>query len=87
MTFTKFPDDLWGKFRNPAHGFVLLRIIRGCGFDGTGVCFESQESMANACGTTTRTISNIIKTLENEGFIEVDRRFKTINRITLRKTR
>ena len=83
--FTKFPEKMWAKFRTPAHGLVLLRIMRNCGFDGAGVCFESQQSMATACCCAVRTLRDVIGELEEEGFINVDRSLKRANRITLTK--
>jgi len=81
--FTKFPDHLWGKFRTPTEGFVLLRIIRQCGFDGKGICFESQQSMGIACGLSIRALGQVIAKLEEDGFIMVNRSHKKTNQITL----
>jgi hypothetical protein len=83
VLFTKFSEQFWAKFRTPSHGFVMLRILRNCGFDGSRVCFESQSAMATACCCSVRTLSTLTKELELAGFINVDRRLKHTNKITL----
>ena len=81
--FTKFPDNFWAKFRTPSHGFVMLRILKNCGFDGSRTCFESQAAMAAACCCSVRKLSTLITELEMEGFINVNRKLKKTNQITL----
>lgn len=54
-----------------------------CGFSGDGVCFESQDSMARACGLSVRALRDVIRELEDEGFISVNRRIKSCNKIKL----
>ena len=83
VLFTKFPDHLWGRFPSPSHGFVLMRIIKNCGFDGRGICFETQQAMASACCLSVRVLRDVIVDLEKRGFINVNRQLKKTNRITL----
>jgi predicted transcriptional regulator len=83
LLFTKFSEQFWAKFRTPSHGFVMLRILRNCGFDGSRVCFESQSAMATACCCSVRTLSTLVKELEDSGFINVNRQLKHTNQITL----
>jgi predicted transcriptional regulator len=61
----------------------MLRILKNCGFDGSGICFESQSSMATACCCSVRTLRNLVNELEEEGFINVNRQLKNTNKITL----
>ena len=83
VLFTKFSDNFWAKFRTPSHGFVMLRILKNCGFDGSRVCYESQTSMAVACCCSVRTLRNLLNELEEEGFINVNKHLKRTNQITL----
>ena len=73
MTFTKFPDEYWDFIDTATEGLILLRILKNVGFNGTGVCFESRESMANACHVSKNTVSAAIESLEEKGLIKVER--------------
>lgn len=84
--FTKFPDDLWPHLRTPAEIAVMLRVLKLCGFDGTGECFESADTFAAHCGMTRRTLTDVLRKLEAKQLVLVERRQKCVNRITLGET-
>jgi len=86
MAFTKFPDEFWDLIDTTAEGLILLRILKQVGFDGTGVCFESRESMANACHVSKNTVTTVIESLEEKGVIKVERIPNKPLSITLLKT-
>lgn len=86
MLFTKFPDELWPYVRTPAEIAVMLRILKLCGYDGTGECFESADTFAAHCGMTRRTLTDVLRKLEAKQLVLVERRQKCLNRITLGKT-
>jgi len=55
-----------GEFR-----LLLLLMIRGY---GKGVCSERKYKLANKLHTTTRTIERRLKTLKEEGYIQIKKR-------------
>lgn len=83
MQFTKLPDSLWGKLTSPAQIIVFLRVVKRCGFDGNGECFESQQIMADACAMTSDTVAATLKRLEQDGWVNIQRRHRKTNVITL----
>ena len=83
MTFTKFPDGLWPFLRSPSEIAVMLRILKLCGFDGKGECFEEASTFAGHCGISPRTLTDVLRSLEEKGLIVVQRKKKQLNRILL----
>ena len=81
--FSKLPDSLWGQLTSPAQFIVLLRVMKRCGFDGDGECFESQQVMADACAMDADTVAKALRRLEEDGWIIIQRRHRKTSLITL----
>lgn len=81
--FSKLFDTLWGQPTSPAQFIVLLRVMRRCGFDGEGECFESQQVMADACAMNVDTVATTLKRLEQDGWIIIQRRHRKTSLIRL----
>jgi len=82
--FTQYSHDLWEILNDPYEIAVMLRILMRCAFHGDGVCFETREHMSRACGISEKTWTQVIKSLESKGLINVTRRHKLPHEITLR---
>jgi len=61
----------------------MLRILKLCGFDGAGECFESADAFAAHCGITRRTLTDVLRKLEAKQLVLIERRQKSVNRIKL----
>lgn len=83
MTFTKFPDGLWPYLQSSTEIAVMLRILKLCGFDGMGECFESADAFAAQVKITRRTLSKVLLCLEAKQLIVVQRQKHQLNRIAL----
>jgi DNA-binding MarR family transcriptional regulator len=81
--FSKVPDSLWGLPSSPSQFLVLLRVMKRCGFDGEGECFESQQVMADACAMDADTVAKALRRLEEDGWIIIQRRHRKTSLITL----
>jgi hypothetical protein len=81
--FTKFPDQLWSYLTTPTEIAVMLRILKLCGFDGQGECFESADTFSNHVGITRRTLSKVLLCLEAKQLVIVQRQKHHLNRIAL----
>lgn len=62
----------------------MLRILMRCAFHGDGMCFETREHMALACGISEKKWTQVIKSLEDKELITVVRHHKRPHEITLR---
>lgn len=70
--FTKFPHELWDLLDSTAEIAVMLRILKNIGFSQDGVCFESQQSMCNACFITKPTLRKVLESLAEKNLIVVN---------------
>lgn len=83
--FTKFPVQLWDHLETPAQVSVMLRIMSRMTGDGHGVCFESRDNMAKACGISRKTWTKVIQELESKDLIRVSRQHRVPHHIALSK--
>jgi hypothetical protein len=83
VLFTKFPDQLWSLLTTPTEIAVMLRVLKLCGFDGQGECFESSDVFAARVGINRRTLSKVLLCLEAKQLICVHRQRHQLNRIVL----
>ncbi len=81
--FTKFPHELWDLLDSAAEIAVMLRILKNIGFAQDGVCFESQQSMCDACFITKPTLRKVLESLAEKQLIVVDEGANRPHRITL----
>lgn len=81
--FTKFPDQLWQTLESAYEIAVMLRILQRCAFDGNGVCYETRDNMAAACGISQKTWTQVIADLERKRLIVVSRAHRAPHQITL----
>jgi len=61
----------------------MLRILKLCGFDGSGECFEEASAFAARCGISVRTLTDVLRNLEAKQLVTIQRRVKRLNRISL----
>lgn len=81
--FTQFPHELWNVVSSATEIAVLLRILKNIGFAEDGVCYESRESMCNACYVSKDTWRKAIESLEDKKIIVVEKVSNKPYRITL----
>lgn len=86
LLFIQFPYDLWLHLRTSYEISVMLRILQRCSFDGSGVCYETRETMARVCGVSPKQWTKVIKDLEERSLIVVSRAHRAPNQITLGET-
>lgn len=61
----------------------MLRIMLRMTSDGSGVCYESRQTMSQACDISEKTITAVIKSLEDKKLIIVDRKHRRSHKISL----
>lgn len=81
--FTQFPHGLWDLLDSTGEIAVMLRILKNIGFAEDGVCFESRESMCNACHVSKDTWRKAIESLEEKQIIVVEKVSNKPYQITL----
>lgn len=63
------PNEIWDIGLTPSEFIVLSRILMRSGIK-SGKCFESRNSVADACKMSTKTVSAVFTELENLNIIE-----------------
>lgn len=81
--FTQFPHGMWDLLDSTGEIAVMLRILKNIGFAEDGVCFESRESMCNACHVSKDTWRKAIESLEEKQIIVVEKVSNKPYQITL----
>lgn len=81
--FTKFPIQFWTTLKGSSEIAVMLRIMLRMTGDGWGVCYESRDSIAEACDISPKKVTEVIKSLESKNLIRVERLHRRPHNITL----